>query len=253
MSTRCETCRRPAHAEGQPFASLEQLFDTYLAQSAPPPDGALVTYIGDQRYDQLVSQPAATGLELAFGDVASGETPASGKIDSSLGEAQYIAVPVSGGGESGTLGRRGPDRGRARPGRERGPDRDRRRDRRPAARLALHLARGRPRDRSPAGALADRTDDQRHRSLGSDPRARQRRDRRARPHLQQHARPARDRVRRPEGLPHRCRPRAAHADHGDPRASRDAGRLAARARGRDRGDPGRARAHEPLRRRPAAC
>ncbi len=98
-----ENLSETGDAEGQPFASLEQLFDAYLAQSAPPPDGALVTYISDERYDQLVSQPAATGLELAFGGVASGETPASGKIESSLGEAQYIAVPVSGGGESGTL------------------------------------------------------------------------------------------------------------------------------------------------------
>ena len=90
-------------ADGRPFESLDQLFDTYLAQSAPPPDGALVTYIGGQRYDQLVSEPTATGLEFAFDDVATGETPASGTIDSSLGEAQYIAVPVSGGGEAGTL------------------------------------------------------------------------------------------------------------------------------------------------------
>jgi two-component system, OmpR family, sensor kinase len=90
-------------ADGRPFESLNQLFDAYLAQSAPPPDGALVTYIGDQRYDQLVSEPTATGLEFAFDDVAAGETPASGTIDSSLGEAQYIAVPVSGGGEAGTL------------------------------------------------------------------------------------------------------------------------------------------------------
>ena len=96
-STRCGTCRRTASpADGRPFESLDQLFDTYLAQTAPPPDGALVTYIGGQRYDQLVSEPTATGLEFAFDDVATGETPASGTIDSSLGEAQYIAVPVSG-------------------------------------------------------------------------------------------------------------------------------------------------------------
>ena len=61
-------------ADGRPFESLNQLFDAYLAQSAPPPDGALVTYIGDQRYDQLVSEPTATGLEFAFDDVAAGET-----------------------------------------------------------------------------------------------------------------------------------------------------------------------------------
>ena len=93
----------------------------------------------------------------------------------------------------------------------------------------------------------------RDRSLGPDPGPRQRRDRRARPHLQRHARPARDRVRRPEGLPHRRQPRAAHADHRDPRPPRDARRLARRARGGDRRDPGRARPDEPLRRRPAAA
>jgi signal transduction histidine kinase len=88
---------------GQPFTSLDQLFDTYLAQSVPPPDGVLITFIGERRYESLVSQPTANGLQRAFDGVAAAPTPASGELDTPLGEAQYIAVPVEGGGETGTL------------------------------------------------------------------------------------------------------------------------------------------------------
>jgi two-component system, OmpR family, sensor kinase len=95
------TSGRPA--DGQPFASLDRLFDAYLAQSAPPPDGALITFVSARPHDALVSEPTATGLESSFDSVAANETPASGEIDTSLGEAQYVTVPVSGGGETGTL------------------------------------------------------------------------------------------------------------------------------------------------------
>ena len=87
---------------GRPFTGLEQLFERYLDRTAPPPDGALVTFVGDQRY-KVNAESDAAGLGRAFGGVAASPSASSGELDTELGEARYIAVPVSAGDENGLL------------------------------------------------------------------------------------------------------------------------------------------------------
>ena len=229
-SSATSTAARPlGRAAARPTAArsgdLDQLFDAYLRQSArrPTARSSPSSAAGVRRQGRRAERNRARS---AFDDVAAArDRLRAARSTRRSARRSTSPCPCPSGGEARRAGRRRADRGRARPGRERGPDRDRRLDRRPAARLAVHLARRRTRDRAASGAVANRADDHRDRPLGPDPGPRRRRDRRARAHLQRHARPARDRVRRPEGLPRRRRPRAAHADHGDPRAPRDPGRL----------------------------
>jgi two-component system OmpR family sensor kinase len=89
-------------ANGRPFTGLAQLFDTYLERTAPPPDGGLLTFM-DGKPTAFNTQPNAAGLERAFGSVGARQTPSSGELDTSLGEARYIAIPVSAGDETGLL------------------------------------------------------------------------------------------------------------------------------------------------------
>jgi two-component system, OmpR family, sensor kinase len=87
---------------GRPFTSIDQLFDAYLMQTAAPPDGALVTFVGDEIHDAKAA-PDVGELEDSFAGVAAGQEPSSGRVESDLGEARYVAVPVSAGDQSGTL------------------------------------------------------------------------------------------------------------------------------------------------------
>jgi two-component system, OmpR family, sensor kinase len=88
---------------GRPFTGINQLFDAYLGQTAPPPDGALITFVAGERYAHKISDRDAAGLEDDFSRVATAKAPASGELDTELGEARYVAVPVTAGDESGLL------------------------------------------------------------------------------------------------------------------------------------------------------
>ena len=88
---------------GAPFADLEQLFDTYLSQTAAPPDGGLISFIGGESYTAKVANPDDEALADAFGEVGASESPTSGELDTELGEARYVAVPVSVGNSTGVL------------------------------------------------------------------------------------------------------------------------------------------------------
>ena len=115
--------------------------------------------------------------------------------------------------------RRHPDRGGAQRGRQRGAAGRRRRSRGDPALRRVHVDRRRSHPAAAALARADDPRNHRDRPERARRRERPRRAGPARPHLQLDAGPARAGVRRPEGLPRRRRPRAAHPDHRDPRAT----------------------------------
>ena len=89
--------------DGEPFTGIEPLFDAYLMQTAAPSDGALVTFVGDQFYKAEAATPEAEALAQAVAPAATGTEPTTGEVDTSEGEARYVAVPVTAGDETGFL------------------------------------------------------------------------------------------------------------------------------------------------------
>ena len=81
---------------GKPFTSAEQLLTVYLKQNAPPSDGALVTFVGGEAYRAEIANPDDQPLADAVVPLGDATTPESGELDTSLGEARYVAIPVAG-------------------------------------------------------------------------------------------------------------------------------------------------------------
>ncbi len=89
--------------DGTPFASVDGLFNAYLAQTSAPNDGALVTFVDGQRSDAKVADPDDAELVETFDSLATISEPQSGERDTSLGETRFLAIPVNIGDSSGVL------------------------------------------------------------------------------------------------------------------------------------------------------
>lgn len=92
---------RPSN--GEPFTDVSQLFATYLNQSAAPNDGALITFVEGARTGSKFADPADGQLITEFDSLASIQTPTTGDVDTALGQARYVAIPVVVGNSSGIL------------------------------------------------------------------------------------------------------------------------------------------------------
>lgn len=90
-------------ANGKAFTDVQQLFDTYLNQSAAPSDGALVAFAGGRIYDFKVADPSEQALGESYSSLADTTAPTSGALETSLGETRFVAVPVSIGPTHGVL------------------------------------------------------------------------------------------------------------------------------------------------------
>ena len=90
-------------SDGEPFNSVSALFDSYLAQTTAPSDGALVTFVDGQRAEAKVANSDEEGLADAFDSLATISEPESGERETALGETRYVAIPVVMGDESGVL------------------------------------------------------------------------------------------------------------------------------------------------------
>ncbi len=91
-------------ATNRPFnGQLSRLFDAYLRGRAVDNDSAIVAFIGDAPYAEVAAdedlQPLISAL-VEEGDVTK---PTSGNLDTSLGHARSVAVPVMAGAEQGSL------------------------------------------------------------------------------------------------------------------------------------------------------
>ncbi len=82
---------------GNPFAGVGPLFLAYLEQQAPPADGALITFVDGQPFRAETASADEAGLVESFVGLASVSAPESGTVETPLGEARYVAVPVGGG------------------------------------------------------------------------------------------------------------------------------------------------------------
>ena len=87
---------------GKPIhGDLDRIFSAYIKQERPPVDGFLLTFIGGE-LNQV--EPAEARVPPELGKLADVEEPASERISvAGSDELQYVAVPVTGGGESGVL------------------------------------------------------------------------------------------------------------------------------------------------------
>lgn len=90
---------------GAPWEGLESLFDEFLTRNSPPPAGAFGAFVGDTPYPAVPAGELATeaGLPAALAAVDTGSTPSSGTVDTERGEAVWVGIPASVGGQSGTL------------------------------------------------------------------------------------------------------------------------------------------------------
>jgi two-component system, OmpR family, sensor kinase len=88
---------------GRPFTGVQELFDTYLRQTAAPADGTVVTFINGQLHGAEVADPSQGALGESYGSLATTKAPTSGSLDTPLGESRYVAVPVTIGQSHGVL------------------------------------------------------------------------------------------------------------------------------------------------------
>ena len=79
---------------GEPFSSADQLLGAYLDQTAPPTDGALVTFVDGEPFRAELTDTGDGVLADAAARFAAITEPTSGEIDTPLGEARYVAIPV---------------------------------------------------------------------------------------------------------------------------------------------------------------
>jgi two-component system, OmpR family, sensor kinase len=87
-------------ATGEPFeGDLRRAFTVYLRREQPLEEGALQTFIDGEPF---ASDPVGS-LDGAFDELANVQEPTSGEVASPLGTVRYVAVPVSGAGETGVL------------------------------------------------------------------------------------------------------------------------------------------------------
>jgi two-component system, OmpR family, sensor kinase len=91
--TRDVEALQPLSEEG---ASIEQLFDEYLGQTAAPTDGALIAFVDGGLYNATVADPEHGELVDSFADLSGVTEPTSGSQDTPLGRARYVAIPVRG-------------------------------------------------------------------------------------------------------------------------------------------------------------
>ena len=82
---------------------VERVFDAFLGGRALVQDTAIVSFVGDTPYKELLTDPDQEALVAALEEVGPVDRPTSGEIETSLGTARYVAVPVSAGSSSGSL------------------------------------------------------------------------------------------------------------------------------------------------------
>lgn len=86
---------RPIHG------NLRLIFSAYLEQEEPAEDGFLLTFING-RLDQ--AEPEDTLLPRELDNLSTIDEPTADRVSiDGIGELQYVAVPVTGGGESGMV------------------------------------------------------------------------------------------------------------------------------------------------------
>lgn len=88
----------------KPFnGDVGRVFDAFVRDRVLAPDTAIVTFVGDEPYKVLSAEPDQTALIDSFEAVGPVSEAEDGDIDTPLGTARYVAVPITAGEETGTL------------------------------------------------------------------------------------------------------------------------------------------------------
>jgi two-component system, OmpR family, sensor kinase len=83
----------------EPFRGrLDSVFSAYLKQTVPLDKGALVTFIGGREHSERTADPSAADLPAELVQFGAITSPVSGQIDTPMGKASYVAIPVTGRG-----------------------------------------------------------------------------------------------------------------------------------------------------------
>ena len=85
----------------EPGLSLEQAFGRFAARERTAADEAVVTFVAGE--PSAVSREAPPELAAALAPLADTSERTEGELDTSLGDARYLAIPVEVGGERGAL------------------------------------------------------------------------------------------------------------------------------------------------------
>jgi signal transduction histidine kinase len=89
---------------GTPFNGVGELFDSFFDQYEAPTDIAFVSFINGTRDNWDSGAPEDSGLvESLYGVGSDANGPNRGTVETGIGEARYLAVPVSAGQESGVF------------------------------------------------------------------------------------------------------------------------------------------------------
>jgi two-component system, OmpR family, sensor kinase len=85
---------------GEPLrGDLERIFQVFLDSERPLEDGSLATFVDGEPFESVPDGFMPTTFE-SLADI---DEPASGELSDALGDVRFVAVPVSGGGETGVL------------------------------------------------------------------------------------------------------------------------------------------------------
>ena len=91
-------------ATGRPFTGdVARVFDAYLRNRAAVEDSATVAFVGSEPYRELVASASQSELAGALREMGPVSEPEDGELETRLGTARYLAVPVALGDETGSL------------------------------------------------------------------------------------------------------------------------------------------------------
>jgi signal transduction histidine kinase len=91
-------------ATGKPFASAKRLFDVYLVRNVPSRNEALITFLAGEPYlrsRQVVPYRLDGDPELVARWANLTDTSSRGGVSTPAGRVEYLAIPVTAGGETG--------------------------------------------------------------------------------------------------------------------------------------------------------
>ena len=89
---------------GGPFnGDVGNVFDAFLRDRALAPDTAIITFVSDEPYRVLTAEPEQRSLLDTLRLVGPVSEPTTGDVETSLGTARYVAVPVVAGDDQGSF------------------------------------------------------------------------------------------------------------------------------------------------------
>jgi signal transduction histidine kinase len=84
-------------------APVDRIFSTFLARAPAPADGAFVAFVDGEKAAVKLADPAQEELGRAFNELADLRKPTSGAVDTSLGEARFVAITATSSRSAGVL------------------------------------------------------------------------------------------------------------------------------------------------------